>query len=61
MNANTDVQWLRQLERLEREQREHYAAGRETEGDAVGRQIERLICQGRSQGFRVPDGRPLSK
>jgi hypothetical protein len=60
MNANTDVQWLRQLERLEREQREHYAAGREAEGDAIGQQIKQLVCQGRSRGLCVPDGPPLS-
>lgn len=61
MATITYTEWLKQLEKMEREQRDHYAANREKEGDAVGRQIEQWIVEGRAQGFCAPDGRPLSK
>lgn len=61
MATMTYAKWLKQLEGMEREQREHYAVNREKEGDAVGKQIEQWISEGRAQGFRVPDGRPSQR
>lgn len=61
MTGKTYAEWLKQLEKLEREQLRHYAANRQKEGDAVGKQIEQWICGGRAHGFCTPDGRPLPK
>ncbi|MBN9439602.1 hypothetical protein [Bosea sp. (in: a-proteobacteria)] len=54
----TNKEWLDRLAKLEREQIDHYRAGRASEGDAVGLTICSLISEGRAQGFCVPDGRP---
>ena len=51
-------EWLKHLEKLEREQRMEYAAGREKEGDDLGNEIKLWICDGRSKGYSAPDGRP---
>lgn len=56
MNQN---EWLRRIEALELEQREHYAEGRSERGDAVGEVIRFLISEGRGRGLCVPDGRPV--
>lgn len=55
----TYAEWLKELEKLEREQREHYAAGHEDKGDAVGERIKQWICNGRGLGFCAPGGRPI--
>ena len=55
-----EKEWLLRIEALEREQRQHYAEGREPSGDAVGEAIRFLICEGRVSGFCLPDGRPAS-
>ena len=55
MNQND---WLRRIEALEQEQREHYADERSERGDVVGEAICFLINEGRAKGFCLPDGRP---
>ncbi|KRD96188.1 hypothetical protein ASE63_12325 [Bosea sp. Root381] len=54
----TQGEWRKHLEQLESEQRDHYQAGREREGDALGQAICAWISEGRRLGFSVPDGRP---
>lgn len=51
-------EWLRRIQALEQEQREHYAEGYDERGDAVGETICRLVATGRAKGFCLPDGRP---
>lgn len=55
----TQNEWLRRIEELEREQRAHYAEGRDAQGDAVGEAIRFLINEGRAKGYCLSDGRPL--
>lgn len=54
----TEREFLRRIEELEHEQREHYAAGREERGDAIGEAICFLVSEARAQGRCLPDGRP---
>ncbi|MGO4665190.1 hypothetical protein AB4Z40_26950 [Bosea sp. 2YAB26] len=60
MTKATYTDWMAVLERMERTQREHYLAGHDDEGDALGKQIEQWILAGRAQGYCVRDGRPLT-
>ena len=51
----TQKEWLLRIEELEREQREHYSEGRAAQGESM----RFLINEGRTNGYSLPDGRPL--
>lgn len=61
MTTTTYADWLAGLEGMERAQRERYLAGRDGEGDSLGKQIEQWIIAGRAQGHFLRDGRPLTE
>lgn len=56
----TERELLRRIQALEAQQREHYASGRDSSGDAVSEAICILISEARIRGLCAPDGRPLA-
>lgn len=55
----TERELLRRIQALEAQQREHYANGRDSGGDAIGEAICILISEARVRGICLRDGRPL--
>ncbi|MGO4678066.1 hypothetical protein AB4Z40_34935 [Bosea sp. 2YAB26] len=61
MTRTNYADWLAVLEGMEQAQRERYLAGRDGEGDSLGKQIEQWIIVGRAQGHCLRDGPPLTE